>query len=144
MEAAFDRRTGQWETFGWDEHGRAERGWRRLDGVVCADLVAKATVGRIAFTHQALPVVLPVALRSPTSPMRFEVGDGALLDAARLAQVVCFQTDSGDVGEGSWSVAIVGHLSVHSEWPDVAGAPVALIELNAELVTGRCREPVAP
>lgn len=132
---------GQWAQFGWSTHDWADRGWLTLDGVSCARLVATASVGRIAFTHCALPVVVPVALGTPSEPLIFEVGDGALLNAARSAQVVCFQTDSGSVGAGSWSVAIVGHLCVHAEPADSFGEAATLIELRAELVTGRRREP---
>jgi nitroimidazol reductase NimA-like FMN-containing flavoprotein (pyridoxamine 5'-phosphate oxidase superfamily) len=135
------REEGQWAQFGWNEHAWVDPGWLALDGASCAQLVATASVGRIAFTHCALPVVVPVALRTPTEPLIFEVDDGALLNAARSAQVVCFQTDSGGVGADSWSVAIVGHLCVHAEASDPVGESAALIELRAELVTGRRREP---
>jgi hypothetical protein len=125
------------------EHDWVDRGWLALDGASCARLVAGASVGRIAFTHRALPVVVPVALGTTSKPLIFEVGDGALLHAARSAQVVCFQTDSGDVGADSWSVAIVGHLCVHTETADPLGEDATLIELRPELVTGRRREPAS-
>lgn len=142
-----DHSTGasNWSEPGFDGYGliadgHGERGWIDLDGASCAQLIATAAVGRIAFTHRALPVVLPVELQCPPASLRFDVGDGALLQAARHTQVVCFQTDSGEFGAGSWSVAVVGHLSVHAEWRDDAGETAAVIELQPELVTGRQRE----
>ncbi len=145
MDPGDDREHGrdddQWAQFGWHPHDWVDQGWLTLNGASCAQLVSTASVGRIAFTHCALPVVVPVALGTPSEPLIFEVGDGALLNAARRAQVVCFQTDSGGVGADSWSVAIVGHLSVYAETSDLPGETATLIELRAELVTGRRREP---
>lgn len=73
------------------------------------------------------------------TPLRFQVHEGALLNAARDAQVVCFETDSGGVDVGAWSVVIVGHLSVRTEPIDGAYDGEVTIELLAEIVTGRLR-----
>ncbi|MFE9021428.1 pyridoxamine 5'-phosphate oxidase family protein [Streptomyces sp. NPDC007808] len=124
-------------------------GFRELGRQECLDLLAKVSVGRIVYTRQALPAVLPVNF-CPAE-------DGAVLlrtAASELARavdgsVVAFEADEVDaVARTGWSVVVTGraavvndpaereHLSrvVSCPW---APSPVeVVVRVEPELVTG--------
>jgi nitroimidazol reductase NimA-like FMN-containing flavoprotein (pyridoxamine 5'-phosphate oxidase superfamily) len=80
----------------------------------CFALLDTMQLGRIALTERALPSILPVRYaRLGDGSLLFRVGDGALLRAAQMGQIVCFEADSGDHHlEGAWSVTAIGQLTV--------------------------------
>ncbi|MER6524000.1 pyridoxamine 5'-phosphate oxidase family protein [Streptomyces sp. NPDC001508] len=88
--------------------------FRDLGRQECLRLLATAQVGRIVFTRQALPAVLPVTFRVD--------GDGAVLlrtsAASELVRavagaVVAFEADAVDADTRSgWSVVVTGRAAV--------------------------------
>jgi nitroimidazol reductase NimA-like FMN-containing flavoprotein (pyridoxamine 5'-phosphate oxidase superfamily) len=79
----------------------------------CFDLLGTMQLGRIAVTERALPSILPVRYARLGDAILFRVGEGTLLRAARMGQIVCFEADSGDHQlEGAWSVTAIGQLRV--------------------------------
>lgn len=89
-------------------------GFRELERAECLRLLAKALLGRIVHTRQALPAVLPVNFSLD--------GDGAVLlrtsAASELVRavdgaVVAFEVDEVDAAAHSgWSVVITGPATV--------------------------------
>ncbi|MFI1163476.1 pyridoxamine 5'-phosphate oxidase family protein [Streptomyces sp. NPDC020801] len=126
-------------------------GFRELERQECLRLLAKAPVGRIVHTRQALPAVLPVnftldgdgavLLRTSASSELVRAIDGA---------VVAFEADEVDaVAHSGWSVVVTGPASVvtdpgeqrrlarsgPSSW---APSPrEVFVRIEPELVTGR-------
>src|SRR5687767_1404283 len=81
----------------------------------CLALLARGGLGRVALSHRALPVILPVSFGLLDEQLVFSVSEGFLLRAASRNDVVCFETDSVDVVTGeAWSVVVTGQL-VHAE-----------------------------
>ncbi|MFJ9870167.1 pyridoxamine 5'-phosphate oxidase family protein [Streptomyces sp. NPDC101165] len=126
-------------------------GFRELARHECLRLMAKAPVGRIVYTRQALPAV---------SPVNFSLeADGAVvlrapaaLDLARAVDgaVVAFEADDVDTARQSgWSVVITGSATVVTDPAEhdgltrtgpVSWAPASeevFIRIEPELVTGR-------
>ncbi|WP_405910454.1 MULTISPECIES: pyridoxamine 5'-phosphate oxidase family protein [unclassified Streptomyces] len=126
-------------------------GFRELERQECLRLLAKAPVGRIVHTRQALPTVLPV---------NFCVdADGAVLlrtsAASELARavdgaVVAFEADEIDaVAHSGWSVVVTGSATVVTDPEEHAHlmrtgpcswAPSpqeVFVRIEPELVTGR-------
>jgi uncharacterized protein len=90
-----------------------QQGLMILGEAECADLLGTASLGRIALTNHALPIILPVAFVCDGRNLLFNVGPGLLWRAAEAGQIVCFQTDSGAEDLlNSWSVSAIGQLSV--------------------------------
>lgn len=107
--------------------GRLDRnGLMKLDRGECLELLRSASIGRIALTDDALPVVLPVSYALLDDDVVFATGTGAKLRAATNRAVVAFEADAVDLTDRSgWSVCITG---VASEVTD----PVSL-ERTAQL-----------
>ncbi|MEU1192943.1 pyridoxamine 5'-phosphate oxidase family protein [Streptomyces sp. NPDC005859] len=129
----------------------ANDGFRELDRLECLRLLATVPVGRIVYTRQALPAVLPVnfgldhdgavLVRTSASSELVSAVDGAL---------VAFEADEVDAAAHSgWSVVAMGAASVvtdpaehlrllrtgPSSW---APAPrEVFVRIDPELVTGR-------
>ncbi|MFG2680004.1 pyridoxamine 5'-phosphate oxidase family protein [Streptomyces sp. NPDC048392] len=129
----------------------ANDGFRELDRQECMRLLAKVPVGRIVYTRQALPAVLPVNFRLDR--------DGAvLLRTSALSQlvsavdgaVVAFEADAVDAAAHSgWSVVVTGSATVITDPAEHARllrsgprswAPArqeVFVRIDPELVTGR-------
>ncbi|MER7895042.1 pyridoxamine 5'-phosphate oxidase family protein [Streptomyces sp. NPDC096046] len=126
-------------------------GFRELGRQECLGLPAKVSVGRIVYTRQALPAVLPVnfcldddgavLLRTSAASELVRAVDGA---------VVAFEADEVDaVARAGWSVVVTGraavvrdpaereHLNrvVPCSW--VPSPVEVLVRVEPELVTGR-------
>ncbi|MCX4767962.1 pyridoxamine 5'-phosphate oxidase family protein [Streptomyces sp. NBC_01275] len=129
----------------------ANDGFRELDRQECLRRLARAPVGRIVYTRQALPAVLPVNFGLDQ--------DGAVLVRASASSglvraiggaVVAFEVDEVDAATNSgWSVVVTGaatlviDLAEHARllrtgprsW---APAPKEVfVRIAPELVTGR-------
>lgn len=128
-------------------------GFRELDRQECLTLMAKAPIGRIVHTRQALPAVLPVNFCLDGD------GDGAVLlrtsadsELVRAVDgvVVAFEADEVDaVAHSGWSVVVTGRATVVRD-PDEharlcrvgprswAPSPKEVfVRVEPELVTGR-------
>lgn len=75
----------------------------------CLDRLRDHSIGRIATTHQALPVIVPVNYTLLGNTVVFRTEPHGLLSRACQGSVVAFEVDelSRD-GGGGWSVLVVG------------------------------------
>ncbi|MEU9239657.1 pyridoxamine 5'-phosphate oxidase family protein [Streptomyces shenzhenensis] len=126
-------------------------GFRALDRQECLRLLAKVPVGRVVYTQQALPAVLPVnfALDTDASVLLCTAAGSDLVRAIG-GVVVAFEADEFDAENRSgWSVVVTGRAAVVSDpaerarlaqaaprsWMPISD-PV-LVRIESEMVTGR-------
>ncbi|MGW3513198.1 pyridoxamine 5'-phosphate oxidase family protein [Streptomyces sp. NPDC000994] len=89
-------------------------GFRSMDRQECLRLMAEVPVGRVVYTRQALPAVLPVnfALAADASVL-LRTSAGSDLVRAVDGVVVAFEADSFDAESRSgWSVVVTGRATV--------------------------------
>lgn len=80
-----------------------------LDRDTCLSLMASQALGRLIFTHRALPDVLPVAYRLEEHGVLIRLPFGSVAAVATRDSVVAFQVDHIDVpSQIGWTVTIVG------------------------------------
>ncbi|MGW2642807.1 pyridoxamine 5'-phosphate oxidase family protein [Streptomyces sp. NPDC001348] len=126
-------------------------GFRELGRHECLRLLATAPIGRVVYTRQALPAVVPVnfgldadgavLLRTPATSELARAVDGA---------VVAFEADSADMDAHSgWSVVVTGRAEMVTEPAEAARlerigprswAPSpeeVFVRIEPALVTGR-------
>ncbi|MEU6284797.1 pyridoxamine 5'-phosphate oxidase family protein [Streptomyces sp. NPDC047028] len=128
-----------------------EDGFRALGRHECLRLLAKVPVGRVVYTLQALPAVLPVnfSLDSDSSVLLRTSAHSELVRAVDGA-VVAFEADDFDAPTRSgWSVVVTGRATMVTDpgeqqrlertgprsWV-VTDAGV-FVRIEAEMVTGR-------
>jgi nitroimidazol reductase NimA-like FMN-containing flavoprotein (pyridoxamine 5'-phosphate oxidase superfamily) len=80
-----------------------------LGGAACRELLRSVTLGRVALTSGALPLILPVTFACPADHIVFCAPLGSTLDRATRGAVLCFEADqlSPDLERG-WTVVAVG------------------------------------
>jgi nitroimidazol reductase NimA-like FMN-containing flavoprotein (pyridoxamine 5'-phosphate oxidase superfamily) len=83
-----------------------------LNSEECLHLLSTGSVGRIAVTRDALPVILPVNYAVDGGSILIRTTDGAILRAARAGgAVVAFEVDNLDERTMTgWSVLVTGTL----------------------------------
>jgi uncharacterized protein len=83
-----------------------------LSSEECLQLLSTGSVGRIAVTRDALPVILPVNYAVDGGSILIRTTDGAILRAARAGgAVVAFEVDNLDARTMTgWSVLVTGTL----------------------------------
>src|SRR6476661_511161 len=87
-------------------------GLQILDEQQCRSLVQRVRVGRIALTHRAMPLILPVTFGFADPDLIISVGAGVLAEAAEQSQIVCLQADGSEADAmTSWSVSVIGQLA---------------------------------
>jgi uncharacterized protein len=75
----------------------------------CLRLLGLRSLGRLAITVGALPVILPVNFRVVGERIVFRTSAGSKLDAATRQAVVAFEADDMDpFGHTGWSVLVTG------------------------------------
>lgn len=75
----------------------------------CLDLLRHHSIGRLAVTSQALPVIVPVNYVADDGGVVFRTEPGGMLDRACQDSVVAFEIDQlAPDGSGGWSVLVVG------------------------------------
>jgi hypothetical protein len=80
-----------------------------LSRAECLRLLGHATVGRIAITTGAMPMILPINFRIDDDRILFRTGRGTKLDAATRNAVVAFEVDDFDpLYHSGWSVVVTG------------------------------------
>jgi nitroimidazol reductase NimA-like FMN-containing flavoprotein (pyridoxamine 5'-phosphate oxidase superfamily) len=80
-----------------------------LDRAECLRLLNGRSVGRIAGTFGALPVVLPVDYVMDGDSIVLETGRGTTLGLATAGAVVAFEVDNlHDHGHSGWTVMVTG------------------------------------
>ncbi|GAA2128650.1 pyridoxamine 5'-phosphate oxidase family protein [Actinomadura napierensis] len=96
----------------------------------CRDLLRHAEVGRIVFTHNALPAVQPVNYVLDGEDIVFRTSESSRLATAATGAIVAFEIDDFDTdAQTGWSVVAVGPARRVS-----APGQIAALE-NAELRT---------
>lgn len=129
----------------------ANDGLRALDRQECLSLLAKAPVGRIVYTRQALPAVLPVNFcLDQDGAVLVRTSASSELASAIDGAVVAFEADEVDVATHSgWSVVVMGTATLVTDPAEHARllrtgprswAPApqeAFVRIDPELVTGR-------
>ncbi|MEU4083166.1 pyridoxamine 5'-phosphate oxidase family protein [Streptomyces aureus] len=125
--------------------------FHELDRQECLRLLAKVPVGRVVYTRQALPAVLPVnfCLDTDDSVVLRTSSDSDLVRAID-GVVVAFEADEFDTENRSgWSVVVTGRATLvtdpaeHERLSQVGPAswmplrrPV-FVRIESEMVTGR-------
>jgi uncharacterized protein len=125
-------------------------GLRVLTRAECLHLLRTVNVGRVAGSHRALPMILPVHFRiADDDSITIETAHGTTLHCATDHAVVAFEAE-GPAGsaEPSWSVIVHG-VATHPGRADrfVVGGRVG-IAISVDEVSGRevldTTDPMAP
>jgi nitroimidazol reductase NimA-like FMN-containing flavoprotein (pyridoxamine 5'-phosphate oxidase superfamily) len=82
----------------------------------CLALVASVSIGRVVYTDQALPAVVPMNFVLDGDEVVIHTGSGSTLVAAIRNAVVAFQVDDFDSDTTTgWSVTITGRARLVDE-----------------------------
>jgi nitroimidazol reductase NimA-like FMN-containing flavoprotein (pyridoxamine 5'-phosphate oxidase superfamily) len=121
-----------------------------LDRAECLRLVAGRSLGRVAVSMSALPVILPVNYLLDGDRILIRTGAGTKLAAAARNAVVAFEVDDADpIGHTGWSVSVTGTAEEVTDGDDLEritrlGLPHwapngvgHVIALSTDLVSGR-------
>ncbi|SEG91250.1 Nitroimidazol reductase NimA, pyridoxamine 5'-phosphate oxidase superfamily [Thermomonospora echinospora] len=121
-----------------------------LDPEECRTLLAKVPLGRIVFTHRALPAVQPVNFILDGGDVVIRTGEGSKLAAAARNAIVAFEADDFDAdARTGWSVVVIGPARVVSDPEETArlrdlplrpwapGRREAFIRIRPALISGR-------
>ncbi|RFU42415.1 pyridoxamine 5'-phosphate oxidase family protein [Actinomadura logoneensis] len=125
--------------------------FRALDRRESLDLLARAPVGRVVYTRQALPAVLPInfSLDTDASVVLRTSPDSELVRAID-GVVVAFEADEFDAATRSgWSVVVTGQATVVTDpaeherltlagprsWMPLREA--VFVRIESQMVTGR-------
>ncbi|GAA1192969.1 pyridoxamine 5'-phosphate oxidase family protein [Streptomyces hebeiensis] len=125
--------------------------FRALDRHECLSLLAKVPVGRVVYTRQALPAVLPInfSLDTDASVLLHTSPDSDLVRAID-GVVVAFEADEFDAASRSgWSVVVTGRATVVTDpveherlsdagptsWMPLGDA--VFVRIESEMLTGR-------
>jgi nitroimidazol reductase NimA-like FMN-containing flavoprotein (pyridoxamine 5'-phosphate oxidase superfamily) len=111
----------------------------------CLELLGSQVVGRLAFSRQALPDVVPVTFTFDGSHVLLRLDPVSAVCRAVRGAVVAFEVDDVDPDTRSgWSVTVVGE-ALEAEDQSDAAAPLAwapgkrtcLLAIDTRQVTGR-------
>ncbi|WP_328615890.1 pyridoxamine 5'-phosphate oxidase family protein [Amycolatopsis sp. NBC_00355] len=96
-----------------------------LDRAQCLALLRTASLGRVIFTHRAMPAVRPVRFTVVGESVVFAVPEGSPLYAGARDAVVAFEADdfADDLGAG-WFVSLLGRAG---EFRDSSAAEIACL-----------------
>ncbi|MEU2206038.1 pyridoxamine 5'-phosphate oxidase family protein [Streptomyces hygroscopicus] len=126
-------------------------GFHVLDRQECLRRLAKVPVGRVVYTRQALPAVLPVNFSlDADSSVLLRTSAGSGLVHAIDGVVVAFEADDFDAAARSgWSVVVTGRAAVVTDPAElerlsrvgprswVVTRDDVLVRVESEMVTGR-------
>jgi hypothetical protein len=127
------------------------RGLLVLDLEDCLERLRSAPVGRLAFVHKGVPVILPVTHAMDGTNVVFRTTWGSKLEVAQAAGSVAFEVDGVDESMRiGWSVLVKGTASIAYEARDIEryerldvpawtglGDDAMWIVLRAEEISGR-------
>ena len=129
---------------------RDRSGLEVLSRAECLALLASSPIGRIVFTHRAMPAIEPVNFVLDGEDIVIRTYPGAKLAAATKNAVVALEIDDVDLGEHTgWSVTAVGRAEAVSDpgeldrlgrlplRPWVPGEFPHYIRIPVEVVSGR-------
>jgi hypothetical protein len=116
----------------------------QLDRPQCLALLRTATLGRVIFTHRAMPAVRPVRFAVVGDAVVFAVPSGSALYAGAHDAVVAFEADEFEAGlGGGWYVSLLGRATetaavdvaeIACSCPSRAG--LRFLRIPAETITG--------
>ncbi|WP_030167089.1 pyridoxamine 5'-phosphate oxidase family protein [Streptomyces sp. NRRL S-813] len=126
-------------------------GFHALDRQECLRLLAKVPVGRVVYTRQALPAVLPINFSLDTdAAVVLRTSPASDLVRAIDGVVVAFEADEFDAATRSgWSVVITGRATVVTDpaeherlskaGPDswMPQRKAVFVRIESKMVTGR-------
>ncbi|MCO8305668.1 MULTISPECIES: pyridoxamine 5'-phosphate oxidase family protein [Streptomyces] len=126
-------------------------GFHALDRQECLRRLAKVPVGRVVYTRQALPAVLPVNFSlDADSSVLLRTSAGSGLVHAIDGVVVAFEVDDFDAAARSgWSVVVTGRAAVVTDPAEherlsrvgprswVVTRDDVFVRVESEMVTGR-------
>lgn len=129
-----------------DEHRRLEQ----LSRTRALELLGSVNLGRLVFTHQALPAIRPVnhLVECESIIVRATAGAAIISAANRHGVVVAYEADSIDSENHlGWSVIVVGTARLLTDdvaatryrkllEPWISGVVDDVITISADLVTG--------
>jgi hypothetical protein len=108
---------------------------RQLSKGEALDLLARVSVGRVAFTQDALPVIRTVAhiVDEATIVIRTHLGTDIVSHATASGAVVAYQADNlGPARRLGWSVAVTGVAQIVHDPDLAAGYATRLRPLTAD------------
>ncbi|MFA1541999.1 pyridoxamine 5'-phosphate oxidase family protein [Actinomadura monticuli] len=127
-----------------------QSGLEVLDEDECRALLSRAEIGRIVFTHHALPAVQPVNFAVDGGDIVIRTSRASRLAKAAADTIVAFEIDEFDtVAKTGWSVVAVGparHVADPGDAAALAALPLQswapgerdyFIRIRPELITGR-------
>src|SRR5215472_14536966 len=120
--------------------------------------MASVPVGRLVFTHQALPAIRPVNHLVDGDKIVIGLTAGSAIAASSRAggTVVAYEADSLDLAERSgWTVIVVGLARIEADVdavlsyqarlrPWLSGAMTDVLTISSEIVTGYRLMPTLP
>ena len=112
-----------------------------FDRTQCLALMGSVSLGRVVFTHRAMPAVHPVRFVLRDDAVVFAVARDSVLYAGARDAVVAFEVDefAGDL-EAGWYVSLLGRaVEVPADAAGLAcpGPGRRYLSVPAESVTGR-------
>lgn len=114
-----------------------------LDRQQCLALLRTASLGRVIYTHRAMPAVRPVRFTVVDDAVVFAVPPGSPLYAGARDAVVAFEVDefAADLGDG-WYVSLLGRatesvaVDLSCPCPAAARASHRFLRVPAETISG--------
>ncbi|MGD3109864.1 pyridoxamine 5'-phosphate oxidase family protein [Streptomyces sp. YGL11-2] len=117
----------------------------------CLELLAGVTVGRVVFSHHALPAIRPVNHLIDDGRVVIRTHqDASLVGSTSVFGVVAYEADALDpVTRTGWSVTVTGTASVVrapaelaryrvllTHWADGGSSADQVVRINPDIVTG--------
>lgn len=117
---------------------RDRNGLEVLTRAECLQLLAGATVGRLAFVQCGVPVILPVNFALLDEDIVVRTGTGAKLRATAGDGLFSFEADAIDLSaETGWSVVVTGPAEELRRPDDIVRAEALGLRSWAREATGR-------
>ncbi len=130
--------------------GSDDWGLLELTRAECLALLASMPIGRLVYTANALPAVIPVNFVLSGESIFLRTGEGTGLRATRKGVAVAFEVDDFDAdGRAGWSVVVIGEAVEVTDpavlrraaelplTPWASGRREHIVQIPVELVTGR-------
>lgn len=101
----------------------SDSGLEVMDRAECELMLGQMSVGRLAVTFAAQPIILPVNYRHVDGEILFRTFRGQKFHAAKVHQHVAFEIDAWDEElRTGWSVLVKGRAEVVEEWTKLQSA----------------------
>jgi nitroimidazol reductase NimA-like FMN-containing flavoprotein (pyridoxamine 5'-phosphate oxidase superfamily) len=88
----------------------------QLNRQECLELLGSVDLGRVVFTDQALPAILPVTFTVDDDSVVLRTARGSRLARAAQGAVLAFEVDQVDVASRlGWSVVVTGEALIETD-----------------------------